>query len=445
LEYQQDKTMPFLLQHWSGKLTTIETANEITKSWNSITRRYGLSEQRAMYRETLNLPPYKSQIENVAIYATLIPILVVLFGLILLVIKQRHTIKYKTRDVEAAPTSGLITIIFTDIDGSTLLWDSAKDVMSKALDIHHNIIRNVIQRYNAYEVKTIGDAFMIATNSADTAVRIMNDIQMDLLQAEWPIELATFPSSCVGFFPASHSEAPRPMFKGLRVRIGAHVGIHEDSLEEGGEIQVHYDKVTKGFDYYGQVVNAAARIEHIGIGGQSLISSSVYNMLSEDMKAQCHLSALGVVKLRGVSEEIHLYRCLPIELKDRKFDRYVRRLDSQNEDTLWSSDDEIILRSIHSDSDLKADISSMELIDLQNLAIRLQSELKRSRVRALRSSMRRASVRSQDDDSSYSEEQTILDTVGEEDELVSQMIEARLVDESNPGNDDHIRNGNGSK
>jgi class 3 adenylate cyclase len=294
--------------------------------------------------------------------------------------------------------------------------------MAKALDIHHNVIRNVIQRYNAYEVKTIGDAFMIATNSADTAVQIMNDIQLDLLEADWPIELATLPPSCICFFPASHSEAPMPMFKGLRVRIGAHVGTHVDSLEEGGEIQVHYDKVTKGFDYYGQVVNAAARIEQIGIGGQSLISSSVYNLLSDSTKAQCHLSALGVVKLRGVSEEIPLYRCLPNQLKDRKFDRYVRRLASQDEDTLWSSDDEILLRSIHSDNDLNADVSSMPLLDLQQFAKRLQSQLTQSRVRALRSSMSRTSVISEDDDVSYSEEQSILDTVGEEDEVATRNI-----------------------
>jgi multiple sugar transport system substrate-binding protein len=432
LEYQQDNTMPFLLQHWSGKLTSKETADKITKSWNAITRRYGLSNQRDMYRETLGLPPYKSVVQNLAIYATLLPILIILIVLIVLVIKQRHTIKYKTRDVEAAPTSGLITIIFTDIDGSTQLWDAARGVMAKALNIHHNVIRNVIQRHNAYEVKTIGDAFMIATNSADTAVRIMNDIQMDLLEADWPIELATLPPSCIGFFTASHSQVPKPMFKGLRVRIGAHVGTHEDSLEEGGNIQVHYDKVTKGFDYYGQVVNAAARIEHIGIGGQSLISSSIYSMLSDSMKAQCHLSELGLVKLRGVSEEIQLYRCLPVELKNRKFDQYVRRLDSQDEDTLWSSDEEMILRSIHSDNDLFADISSMPLTDLQYLAKRLQSQLTRSRVRALRSSMRGSFVKSEDDDTSYSEEQTILNTVGEEDELATQIIESRIFDELNP-------------
>jgi class 3 adenylate cyclase len=423
VEYQQDTTMPILLRHWSGQLSTTETANQITKSWNAITSRYGLREQRDMYRETLGLPPYKkSQVENVAIYATLMPILAVLFALILLVIKQRHTIMFKTRDVEAAPTSGSISIIFTDIEGSTLLWDTAKGVMAKALDIHHNVIRNVIQRHNAYEVKTIGDAFMIATSSADTAVQIMNDIQLDLLEADWPIELATLPPSCIGFFPASHSEAPRPMFKGLRVRIGAHVGTHIDSLEEGDEIQVHYDKVTKGFDYYGQVVNAAARIEQIGIGGQCLISSSVYTLLSDSTKAQCHLSALGVVKLRGVSEEIPLYRCLPNQLKDRKFDRYVRRLASQDEDTLWSSDDEILLRSIHSDNDLNADVSSMPLLDLQRFAKRLQSQLTQSRVRALRSSMSRTSVISEDDDVSYSEDQSILDTIGEEDEIATRNI-----------------------
>lgn len=427
LEYQRDKTMPYLLKHWSGDLTTAETALKITQDWNAITKRYGLDAQRNMYRDTIGLPAYKPAAKNLPVYITLIAIGSVLIGLVMLVIKQRHTIKYKTRDVETAPTSGTIVIIFTDIEGSTFLWDTARHIMAKSLEIHHNVIRNVIQRHQAYEVKTIGDAFMIATNSADKAVQIINDIQYDLLHAEWPIELATLPPSCVGFFPPTHSrETARPMFRGLRVRVGAHVGTHSELFDEGGEVQVLYDKVTKGFDYYGQVVNAASRIEHIGIGGQSLISSHLYKMLSLKAKEKCQLTAVGAVKLRGVSEELFLYQCLPIELKDRRFHRYMRRLDSDEQDTLWTSDEETLLRSIHSDVDLQTDVSQLAVIDLQILARRLQVQLTKSRVNALRLSSRRSSQTNdiEDDDLSYSEEQILLDEVGKEDEEAAMMVDS---------------------
>lgn len=63
---------------------------------------------------------------------------------------------------------------------------------------------------------------MIATSSADKACLLANDIQMKLLRADWPLELAAHPSSCVSYFIDSQKRrdniyaAPKPMFKGLR-------------------------------------------------------------------------------------------------------------------------------------------------------------------------------------------------------------------------------------
>ena len=119
--------------------------------------------------------------------------------------------------------------------------------MSKALDVHHDVIRSRIDRYNAYEVKTIGDSFMIAVGDADRAVKLVNDIQLSLLNADWPVELAELPSTCVNYFPLSRkNRTPRVMFRGLRVRIGVHLGEHSENVEEGGQLQIMYDKVAKG-------------------------------------------------------------------------------------------------------------------------------------------------------------------------------------------------------
>jgi len=74
-----------------------------------------------------------------------------------------------------------------------------------------------------------------------------------------------------------------------------------------------------GYDYYGPVANAAARIEHIGFGGQTLISSAVCSLLSEEVKRECDLKTVGSMELRGVSEEVFVYQCLPISLGARKF------------------------------------------------------------------------------------------------------------------------------
>lgn len=218
--------------------------------------------------------------------------------------------------------------------------------MSRALKIHHDVIRSCIQKHCAYEVKTIGDAFMIAINDADKAVLLANDIQVDLLNADWPAELAELPSSCVVYSHPFNGEA-KLLFRGLRVRIGIHMGIHDDKLEEGGQVQVLYDKVAKGYDYYGPVTNTAARIEAAGFGGQTLMSAAVRTKLSVEVKKQCIFTAVGAIELRGVSEQMYLYQCLPKGLEERIFDAKFRKRPSRNANfTTTDSEDDINIKSI---------------------------------------------------------------------------------------------------
>ena len=311
----------------------------------------------------------------------IIPVVVVvgllLVGLIYLVVKQHQTIKYKTRDVNTAPKDGVVALVFTDIEGSTALWDASKDTMSKALEIHHNVIRKVIDRHQGYEVKTIGDAFMIALGSADAAVQVANDIQTDLLAAEWPIGLADMPSACTEF-STSHSreKMPRAIFRGLRVRIGVHLGQHSKDAEEGGQVQIQYDDVAKGYDYYGPAVNAAARIEALGFGGQTLISSEIITRLSEKVKNDCKISVVGGLELKGVSEEVFIYQCLPKHLKGRRFRGVFRRRDSEGGSIIPDDDTDFMFSrgSIH-DDDRKIDVMTLTPVQLQSMVLRLRSKL----------------------------------------------------------------------
>jgi class 3 adenylate cyclase len=333
-EYQQSGTIPHLLKWCKGMTSAQDTAKEITNTWNEITRRYGLNEQRSFYRTVLGLPEYVgpenqrnfAKLENIIVGVT-IPFGVIALFLSFIVAKQRHTIKYQTREVNNAPKTGTIALIFTDIEGSTILWEMDKRAMQKSLEIHHNVIRNCIEKYQAYEVKTVGDAFMIAVDSADKAVLLANDIQWNLLSEEWPLELAAMPPSCVEYFrrTAQSKEPPKPMFKGLRVRIGIHIGEHSSNVESGGQIQVTHDSVTKGYDYYGSVVNAAARIQDVGFGGQTVISQAVHDALSVEVKGLCVLNCIGQVEMRGVQEQLTLYTCLPKTLRGRRFQGIYRR------------------------------------------------------------------------------------------------------------------------
>ena len=142
---------------------------------------------------------------------------------------QRGELKRRTRDVSHA-SKGRTAIIFTDVQNSTGLWESQPRAMRSAIELHHKAIRQVIAKHKAYEVKTIGDSFMISVKDADDAVRVLNDIHSELLVQPWPAEILDTLDACVKF------QGKTLVFKGLRVRMGADIGNPE----------VMYDEVSKG-------------------------------------------------------------------------------------------------------------------------------------------------------------------------------------------------------
>ena len=81
------------------------------------------------------------------------------------------------------------TIVFTDIQSSTALWARAPAAMLAAVEQHHSIIRRLIVKHNGYEVKTIGDSFMVAFKEAKDAVAFGIAVQQSLFAAEWNPEI----------------------------------------------------------------------------------------------------------------------------------------------------------------------------------------------------------------------------------------------------------------
>ena len=87
-----------------------------------------------------------------------------------------------------APT-GTVTLVFTDIEGSTALWEHLGADFQPALDLHDALLRSAIADHDGYEVKTEGDAFMVAFAEATDAVRFCLDVQERLHEADWPSRL----------------------------------------------------------------------------------------------------------------------------------------------------------------------------------------------------------------------------------------------------------------
>jgi class 3 adenylate cyclase len=136
--------------------------------------------------------------------------------------------------IVAGRPSGTVTFLFTDVEGSTRLWATDKDAMSASLLVHDAILRGAIEGSGGYVFTTAGDSFAAAFGRASDAVRAATESQRALTDAVWP-------------GPA------------LKVRMGLHLG---EAEERGG-------------DYFGPVVNTAARVEAAGHGGQVLITEPV--------------------------------------------------------------------------------------------------------------------------------------------------------------------------
>lgn len=101
------------------------------------------------------------------------------------------------------------------------------------------------------------------------------------------------------------------LWNGLRVRVGVNTGV--------GNIK--WDEVTQSYDYYGTVVNTAARAEAVGHGGQSLVTASAFRSarFSDADDIQWSVTDVGLHHLAGLEEKVRLTQVVPVELKDRAF------------------------------------------------------------------------------------------------------------------------------
>ena len=80
--------------------------------------------------------------------------------------------------------TGTITFLFTDVEGSTKLWERNPEAMSKALSHHDELIRNAVEAHYGYVFKTVGDASCVAFSPAAEAVEAAHDAQKSLVSEE---------------------------------------------------------------------------------------------------------------------------------------------------------------------------------------------------------------------------------------------------------------------
>jgi len=76
----------------------------------------------------------------------------------------------------ASPPTGTVTFLFTDIEGSTKLWEEDAPAMQAALAHHDELLRWAIEERGGYVFKTVGDAFCCAFPTAPDALKVALEI-----------------------------------------------------------------------------------------------------------------------------------------------------------------------------------------------------------------------------------------------------------------------------
>ncbi|ELR20409.1 serine/threonine protein kinase, putative [Acanthamoeba castellanii str. Neff] len=170
-------------------------------------------------------------------------------------------------------------------------WDGFDAaVMRDATLLHNGLLRDLLKNHHGYEVIFIRDrtsgegSFCMAFASMLDAVEWSMDVQRSLMEVEWPKALLEHPGAAEEWDDIH--ERPGLMFKGLRVRMGVHVG----------NPRVIRDPKTRRVEYIGPVVNAAARITAITHGGQIVMSREAKLKLNGSALADEHARFINLGK-----------------------------------------------------------------------------------------------------------------------------------------------------
>ena len=178
--------------------------------------------------------------------------------------------------------SGTVTFLFTDIEGSTKLWEQHPEAMRLALARHDNLLRQAIENNSGVVFKTMGDAFCAAFATAPDALSAALAAQVALHAEPWPDGLT------------------------LRVRMALHTGTAE----------------LRDNDYFGQPLNRVARLLAAGHGAQVLISAATQELTRDTLPAAAGLKDVGEHRLRDLGRPEQVFQlshpALPTEFPPLK-------------------------------------------------------------------------------------------------------------------------------
>jgi predicted ATPase/class 3 adenylate cyclase len=172
--------------------------------------------------------------------------------------------------------AGLVTFLFTDIEGSSRLWESDPERMRPALARHDALVRGAVARHHGTVVKMLGDGVHAAFEDPLDAIGAIVELQLAM--------------------------AATPSDGGLALKIRS--GLNCGAVERRDD------------DYFGSPVNRAARIMSVAHGGQILMSQSVVALMQDRAPPNVSFRDLGLVRLRDLTSPEHVYQVVHPRLRN---------------------------------------------------------------------------------------------------------------------------------
>ncbi len=172
----------------------------------------------------------------------------------------------------ATPPTGTVTFLFTDIEGSSRLWEAQPAAMRTALARHDAHLRRAIEAHGGHVFKTVGDAFCAAFAAAPDALAAALDAQRALAGERWP--------------------------DGVAIKARMALGSGAVEFRDG--------------DYFGPTLNRVARLLAVGHGGQTLMTQATHDLARDHLPAAVDMRALGEHALKDIPRPEHVFQlCHP--------------------------------------------------------------------------------------------------------------------------------------
>jgi predicted ATPase/class 3 adenylate cyclase/DNA-binding CsgD family transcriptional regulator len=175
---------------------------------------------------------------------------------------------------QAALPTGMLTFLFTDLEGSTQLWEQHPQGMHVALARHDTILKQAISAKAGKVFKTTGDGVLAVFPSAVDALSAAIVAQRALQQQDWGV---------IG---------------PLRVRMALHTAVGQ--VRDG--------------DYFGPPLNRVARLCAVAYGGQILLSGATKELVQDRLPPTAALLDLGEHRLKDLTLPEHIFQLVAPEL-----------------------------------------------------------------------------------------------------------------------------------